>query len=108
MSLDINIYHDEYFEKTSSYQWINIEANGVRIGRARIQTKGKALIINSINIFPKFERMGFARKVVDILKDSYSEIVADRVRNSAVGFWEKMGFQDDRNGNFIWEHDRNE
>ncbi|MBW1967495.1 MAG: hypothetical protein JRG77_09910, partial [Deltaproteobacteria bacterium] len=35
-------------------------------------------------------------------KETAREIIADRVRGTARGFWEKMGFSDMGNGNYRW------
>jgi hypothetical protein len=36
-------------------------------------------------------------------KRNFDEVVADRVRSTAIGFWEKMGFEaDERHYNWIW------
>jgi len=101
--MEFKIEMDRGFDKISKYRWVNIELGNTRIGKARILSSGKRLIINSINIFPEFERNGYAREVVDFFKKGYEEIVADRVRNRAIGFWQKMDFCDDKNGDFIWK-----
>ena len=90
------------YNKKSEYNWINIESDGVRVGKARLSLSGSSLIINSINIFPEFERNGYAQRVIDFYKGNYGEIVADRVRDSARPFWGKMNFSEQYNGNYIW------
>ena len=39
---------------------------------------------------------------LDLFKETAREIIADRVRDTAKGFWEKMGFFDIGDGNYIW------
>ncbi|MCK4513933.1 MAG: hypothetical protein KAU31_01680 [Spirochaetaceae bacterium] len=81
---------------------MNIELAKRRIGKVRVSVLGNNLIVNSINIYPEFERKGYARAVLDHFKDQYEEITADRVRSTAVEFWKKMNFSDDMDGNFSW------
>jgi len=95
--------HDE---QHSDYDWMNIERNGVRVGKVRGLINGKTLTIHSINIFPEFERHGFARKTIGMFKKSFDIITADRVRYTAIGFWEKMQFENDGNGNYTWKNKR--
>lgn len=92
--------HDE---QHSDYEWMNIDCNDARVGRVRGLIEGKILTICSINIFPEFEGRGFARKTIRMFKKSFDTIVADRVRHTAVGFWEKMGFDTDSKGNYVWK-----
>ena len=101
--MDFQITKDGSFDKVSDYLWMNIESGGERIGKVRVTALGKKLIVNSINIFPEFERKGYGRTIINLFKNDYDGIVADKVRNAAIGFWEKMDFHSDINGNFIWE-----
>jgi len=91
-------------ENHSNYDWMNIEHGSQRVGKVRGLIDGKTLTINSINIFPEFEGQGFARKTLNMFKKSFDTIVADRVRYTAIGFWEKMQFNSDDNGNYIWKN----
>ena len=100
---EVEMEEDKGFDKTSDYTWVNIEVNDIRIGKVRVCVSGKRLTINSITIFPEFERNGYARKVIHSFREHYEEIIADRVRNTAKGFWEKMGFDSDNNGNYVWK-----
>jgi len=102
MDQKFKITEDKSYNKKSGYNWINIEFDGVRVGKARLSFSGSSLIINSINIFPEFERNGYAQRVIDFYKGNYGEIVADRVRDSARSFWGKMNFNEQYNGNYIW------
>ena len=85
-----------------SYCWVNIELGDTRIGKVRIKRIYRKIIIKNINIFPEFERHGFATQVLNQFKETAREIIADRVRGTARGFWEKMGFSDMGNGNYRW------
>ncbi len=100
---EITIKKDSGFDKTSSFTWINFESYNRRIGKARIFSIGKSLHINSIIIFPEFERNGYAQSVINLFKEHYNVILADRARNTAKGFWGKMGFVGDNSGNYIWK-----
>jgi len=95
--------HDE---EHSDFDWMNIDCNGTRVGKVRGLINGRSLTIHSINIFPKFERHGFARKTIRMFKQSFDNITADRVRHTAIGFWEKMEFTCDNDGNYVWKRKR--
>ena len=86
----------------SAYDWINIDCGPTRIGKVRGLVEGRRLVIHSINIFPEFERHGYGKETVEMLQTAFDTIVADRVRYTATGFWEKMGFDPDRNGHYVW------
>lgn len=79
-------------DQKSEYDWANISYNNERVGKARCKISGNKLIIYSINVFPEFEGHGFGKAFVERAKEHYDEIVADRVRSTAIGFWEKVGF----------------
>jgi GNAT superfamily N-acetyltransferase len=87
----------------SEYDWVNIAMSGERVGKARCKIDGDTLIIYSINIFPEFEGRGFGKAFVEFAKLNFKRIIADRVRFSAIGFWEKLGFVDNKDGNWIYE-----
>lgn len=93
--------HDE---QPSNYKWMNIDCDDVRVGKVRGLINGKILTICSINIFPEFEGQGFARKTIEMFKNSFDTIIADRVRHAAIGFWEKMKFRPDNKGNYAWNN----
>ena len=88
--------------KHSDYDWLDIECDGNRIGKARGILDGKTLTICSINIFPEFEGRGYAKQTIKMFKQSFDTIIADRVRHTAIGFWEKMGFVDTNDGNHVY------
>ena len=86
----------------SDYNWMNIDYENNRVGKVRGEINGKTLTIYSINIFSEFERQGFARDTINMFKKSFNIIIADRVRYTAVGFWEKVSFYDNKDGSYIW------
>jgi len=86
----------------SGYDWLNIECGNSRVGKVRGRIDSKTLTIFSINIFPEYERFGYARKTIDMFKEQFDTIIADRVRQTAVGFWLKMGFTHFKNQNYIY------
>ena len=86
----------------SAYDWMDIDCGPTRVGKVRGLIEGKRLTIHSINIFPEFERHGYGRETVEMFQAAFDTIVADRVRHTAIGFWEKMGFDRDRNGQYVW------
>lgn len=95
-------------QQHSQYDWVDISSGEDRVGKARCKRTvsagtGKAtLIIYSINIYPEWAGHGFGREFVDYCKRDFERIVADRVRHSAIGFWEAVGFLDNHDGNWIY------
>ena len=106
MAVDVTIREDPGFDKTSNYCWVNISVDGVRVGKARGCTGRTRLIIYSLNIFPEFQRNGYARSVIESLQRSFDLIIADRVRGTARGFWTRTGFNPDGHGNYVWRRAR--
>lgn len=86
----------------SEYRWMNIDRHDVRVGKVRGKVESGVLLIYSITIFPEFEGRKYGKKTIDLFKENFSTIVADRVRPTAVGFWEKMGFLNNGDGSFIF------
>ncbi|MBA7576989.1 hypothetical protein ES708_18835 [subsurface metagenome] len=86
----------------SNYDWLNIECGTSRVGKVRGSIDSKTLTIFSINIFPEYERLGYAKRTMDMFKEHFDTIIADRVRRTAVGFWLKMGFVQRKDGNYIY------
>ena len=89
-------------DKRSDFDWLNIDCGPVRVGKARGLINGRSLTICSINIFPEFERHGYAKETIEMFKQSFNAIIADRVRHTAVGFWVKMGFTRREDGNYVY------
>lgn len=104
MSDNLTIRTENVKEGDSRYCWVNIELGDTRVGKARIKRIYRKIIIKNINIFPEFEGRGVATQTVDLFKETAREIIADRVRDTATGFWEKMGFADRGDGNYRWVH----
>ncbi len=52
----------------SNYQWINLDIGDKRVGKARIKKVYSRVIIHTINVFPEYERHGYARQTVDYFK----------------------------------------
>ncbi len=86
----------------SDYDWANITYCDERVGKARCLINKETLTIYSINIFPEYEGHGYGREFVEFSKFNFNRIIADRVRYSAIGFWERCGFVDNNDGNWIW------
>lgn len=86
----------------SEYRWLNIDRHDVRVGKVRGKVENDVLFIYSITIFPEFEGRNYGRKTIEIFKERFAIIVADRVRPTAVGFWEKMGFSNNGDGSFVF------
>ena len=103
MPSGITIEKDRGFAKTSDYCWVNIVVDGARVGKARVSPGATRVIICSIIIFPEFRQNGYARGFIDAIQQNYNEAIADRVRNTAVDFWVKMGFSPDNKGNYVWK-----
>jgi GNAT superfamily N-acetyltransferase len=91
-------------DSLAGYDRIDIDLPEARIGNVRCRFMGEKVIVYSIQIFPEFQRNGYATVTIDMLKERYEVIVADRVRFTARGFWEKMGFKPLPDGN--WEFRR--
>ncbi|MBW1677095.1 MAG: GNAT family N-acetyltransferase [Deltaproteobacteria bacterium] len=102
MAENLTVKTESIKEGDSSYCWVNIELGGTRVGKARIKRIYSRVIIKNITVFPEFQRRGLARKIIDLFKDTAREIIADRVRDTARGFWERMGFSDTGDGNYRW------
>jgi ribosomal protein S18 acetylase RimI-like enzyme len=85
------------------YDWMNIDLGMARVGKVRGYVEGRCLTICSINIFPEFQRHGYARATIAMFKRHFDTIVADRVRFTAIEFWRKMGFSNRGDGNWVLE-----
>jgi hypothetical protein len=86
----------------SAYDWMNIDCGPTRVGKVRGLVDGQRLVIHSMNIFPEYEQLGYGQQTVEMLQTAFDTIVADRVRHTATGFWRKMGFAPDPEGQFVW------
>ena len=92
-------------EANSEYDWANLNINGERVGKSRCLIAPDQFIIYSIIIFPEFEGNGYGKIFVQKCKEHYPVVIADKVRYTAIGFWEKMGFVDSNDGNWIYRKD---
>jgi ribosomal protein S18 acetylase RimI-like enzyme len=86
----------------SEYDWANIQADGVRVGKARCLIDGDKFTIFSIIIFPEYEGNGYGKQFVEKSKEKYNTVIADKVRFKAIGFWERLNFEDNKDGNWIF------
>lgn len=82
----------------SEYNWADISIGDQRVGKVRTQIDENTIVIYSINIYPEWAGHGYGKSFVDYCKEHYNKIVADRVRPSAIGFWEKVGFTNGNDG----------
>lgn len=89
-------------KQKSGYDWMNIDHGDTRVGKVRGRIEGKSVTIYSINIFPEFERQGYAKATINLFQEHFDTIIADRVRYTAIGFWKKMGFVDQHDGTFVY------
>jgi hypothetical protein len=94
--------HFESINGDSKYQWVNIDCNDKRVGKARIKRIYSKTIIKTINIFPEYERNGFAKMTIEMFKERSREIIAENVRYTAKSFWSHLGFSDSHDGNYRW------
>ena len=89
-------------QQCSKYDWWNLDCGHQRVGKVKGLIDGRKLIIHSIYISPRFETNGFAAEVVGMFKSVFATIIADSVRHSTIEFWEKMGFEPNHDGNYVW------
>lgn len=89
----------------SQYHWINIDNGTKRVGKIRVKIQDNTFIIYSIAIFPEYQGQGFAKSTLSMIQGAFASIVADRVRPGAVGFWTRMGFTPEEDGNFLFRQD---
>ena len=86
------------------YDRIDIDLPEARVGSVRCRFMGEKVILYSILVCPEFQGNHYGTAAIELLKDRFQIIVADRVRFTAREFWEKMGFKPLENGN--WEYRR--
>lgn len=89
-------------DSLDGYDRIDIDLGHVRIGNVRCRFMCEKVIVYSIQVFPEFQGNGYGRATIDMLKERFRVLVADRVRFTAREFWEKMGFKEQPDGN--WEY----
>ncbi|MCX7144123.1 MAG: hypothetical protein NT123_24405 [Proteobacteria bacterium] len=105
-SRDKNLLELTITPRTSmaGYDRIDIDLPDVRVGNVRCRFMGEMVIVFSIQVFPEFQGNGYGTATIDMLKDRFRVIVADRVRFTARDFWQKKGFKERADGN--WEFQR--
>lgn len=86
------------------YDWVDLDLPEARVGKMRCRLDPDRAIVFTVMVFPEFQGKGYGRQVIDLLKARYPVVEADRVRHTAVWFWEKMGFHERPDGN--WEFRR--
>lgn len=91
-------------EQHSEYDWTDLSKDSQRVGKVRCRIEAHSITIFSINIYPEWAGHGFGRKFVEYCKEHFQKIIADRVRHSAIGFWEAMGFSDHHDSTWIYEN----
>lgn len=89
-------------KQKSKYDWANLEVGSDRVGKVRSLIEGSTITIFSINVYPEYQGKNYGKIVIKELKKSFDTIIADNVRHKAVGFWVKMGFEDNKDGNYIY------
>ncbi len=87
----------------SEFDWADLstQAND-RVGKARCLKNGDSITIFSINIYPDWKSHGFGRQFVEYCKANFKMVIADRVRPTAQGFWDKMGFKEESECNWVF------
>lgn len=88
----------------AGYDRIDIDLPQARVGNVRCRFMGEKVVIYSIQVFPEFQGNQYATTTIDMLKERFEVILADRVRFTARTFWEKMNFVALPDGN--WEYRR--
>ena len=89
-------------ENPEGFERIDIDLPDVRIGNIRCQFMDDSVTVFSIQIFPEFQRRGYGKAAINMLKRRFQFILADRVRFAAREFWTEMGFKELPDGN--WEY----
>lgn len=92
-------------QQKSEYDWATICFNESSVGKARCLINGHEFTIFSINIYPEYQGNGYGKAFVNMAKNKYRKITADRVRSTAIGFWEGVGFKKDgETENWVYYH----
>jgi N-acetylglutamate synthase-like GNAT family acetyltransferase len=105
------LFKPEY-KKNSNYDWVNFESGKERVGKSRCKicsgikaTDKPMIIIYNINIYPEWQGRGYGKEFIKYCKCNFDKVIADRVRATAVEFWEAMGFVSDNNGNYVYHNE---
>ena len=86
------------------YDWVDLDLPEARIGKMRCRLEDCRATVYSVHVFPEYQGQGYGRQIIDYLKDRFEVIEANRVRPTAVPFWEHLGFRETQEGN--WEFTR--
>ena len=86
----------------SEYDCADISNGTDRVGKVRCLIDNSKIIVHNISIYPEWAGQGYGREFVDYCKGNFQVVIADRVRHSAIGFWEAMGFCNDQDGNWSY------
>jgi ribosomal protein S18 acetylase RimI-like enzyme len=86
----------------SGYERIDLDLGDTRVGNVRCRFSLEKVFIYHITVFPEFQGNGYGAATIDMLKERFAVLVADRVQFTAQGFWERMGFRKLEDGN--WEY----
>jgi GNAT superfamily N-acetyltransferase len=100
--MSISIQFKSHEKQNSQYDWADISVEETRVGKARCMINKSTITIHTINIYPEYEGKGYGREFVDYCKERFSTVIADRVRFVSIGFWETMGFVDNKDGCWIY------
>ena len=104
---------DDYFaiggkvfaEEDEDCEVYNIYNDGIHIGMLAIEEYPETIVLEGLEIFEKYRRQGFGKKVVDLLKKKRKRIYV-RAIPSAKKFWKKQGHQAYYNKNSgTWDGD---
>jgi GNAT superfamily N-acetyltransferase len=93
------IQHDR---QHTEFDWANIIVQKEKVGQVRCLIESNALTIFSIKVFPDYQGLGYASKFIEKVKKKYDIIIADRVRVTSSGFWDKMGFVQTEHGKWVY------
>ena len=91
---------DDYFaiggkvfaEEDENCEVYKIYNDGIHIGMLAIEEYSDTIVLEGLEIFKKYRKQGFGKKVVDLLKKKRKRIYV-RAIPSAKKFWEKQGHQ---------------
>jgi len=81
-------------ENAEGFDRIDIDLPDVRVGNVRCYFSDEKVTVFSIQIFPEYQRRGYAKETINMLKRRFRYIIADRVRFAAREFWTEMGFKE--------------
>lgn len=102
MSQDLQFTITHRPEGPEAYDWVDMDLPEARVGKMRCHLDDGRATIFTVMVFPEYQGRGYGRQVVDWLKGRVPLIEADRVRHTAVWFWEAMDFVERPDGNWEW------